>query len=76
MEDLRRAMYYSSYSWLDGLPLLEQCLLSLTAGYNDYIPASTSYRVPPELFSEEDVKRHEFRDIIRPEEWLDVHIRA
>jgi len=51
-------------------------LLSLTAGYDDYIPESTSYPVPPELFSEEDVKRHEeFRDIIHPEEWLDVHLR-
>ena len=29
-------------------------------------------------FSEEDTKRHEkeFRDIIYPEEWLDVHVRA
>jgi hypothetical protein len=40
MEYLRRAIYYSSYSWSDGLPILEQCLLSLTAGYDDYIPAS------------------------------------
>jgi hypothetical protein len=78
MEDLRRAIYYSSHSWSDGLPLLEQCLLSLTAGYGDYIPASTNYPVCPVLFSDEDVKRHEeeFRDIIHPEEWLDVHIRA
>ncbi|KAF8809239.1 hypothetical protein BYT27DRAFT_6526665 [Phlegmacium glaucopus] len=41
-EDLRRAVYYSSHSWSDGLPLLERCLLSLTAGYGDYIPASTN----------------------------------
>ena len=78
MEDLRRAIYYSSHSWSDGLPLLEQCLLSLTAGYGDYIPASNDYPVCPVIFSEEDTKRHEkeFRDIIYPEEWLDVHIRA
>ena len=78
MEDLRRAIYYSSHSWSDGLPLLEQCLLSLTTGYGDYIPASTNYPVCPVIFSEEDTKRHEkeFRDIIYPEEWLDVHIRA
>ena len=30
------------------------------------------------IFSEEDTKRHEkeFRDIIYPEEWLDVYIKA
>ena len=78
MEDLRRAIYYSSHSWSDGLPLLEQCLLSLTAGYGDYIPTSANYPVCPVLFSDEDVKRHqkEFKDIIHPEEWLDAHIRA
>ena len=78
MEDLRRAIYYSSRSWSDGLPLLEQCLLSLTAGYGYYIPASTNHPVCPVIFSEEDTKRHEkgFRDVIYPEEWLDVHIRA
>lgn len=59
MEDLRRAIYYSSHSWSDGLPLLEQCLLSLTTGYGDYIPASTNYPVCPVIFSEEDTKRHE-----------------
>jgi hypothetical protein len=78
MEDLRRAIYYSSHSWSDGLPLLEQCLLSLTTAYGDYIPASNDYLVCPVLFSEEDVKRHEkeFKEIILPEEWLDVHITA
>ena len=78
MENLRRAIYYSSHSWSDGLPLLEQSLLSLTAGYGDYIPASINHPVCPVLFSDDDVKRHEkeFRDIIHPEEWLDVHIRA
>jgi Phosphotransferase enzyme family len=78
MEDLRRAIYYSSHSWSDGLPLLERCLLSLTARYGNYIPASTNYPVSPVLFSEDDVRRHEkeFKDIIHPEEWLDVHIRA
>ena len=78
MEDLRRAIYYSSHSWSDGLPLLEQCLLSLTAGYGDHIPTNINYPVCPVTFSEEDVRRHEkeFRDIIYPEEWLDVHIRA
>lgn len=78
MEDMRRAIYYSSHSWSDGLPLLEQCLLSLTVGYGDYIPTSINYPVCPVIFSEEDAKRHEkeFRDIIYPEEWLDVHIRA
>jgi hypothetical protein len=78
MEDLRRAIYYSSHSWSDGLPLLEQCLISLSAGYGDYIPASTDYPVCPVIFFEEDTKRHEkeFKDIIYTEEWLDVYIRA
>ena len=78
MEYLRRAIYYSSHSWSDGLPLFERCLMSLSAAYGDYIPASTDCPICPVLFSEEEVKRHEkdFEDIIHPEEWLDVHITA
>jgi hypothetical protein len=39
---------------------------------------SLSAPVCPVISSEEDAKRHEneFRDIIYPEEWLDVNIRA
>ena len=60
------------------VPLLEQCLQSLAAGYDDYLPASTNYPFCPVIFSEEDMRRHEkeLRGIIYPEEWLDVHIRA
>ena len=78
MEDLRSAIYYSSYSWSDGLPLLERCLLSLSGGYGDYFPARANYPVCPVIFSEEDTKRHEkeFKDIIYPGEFLDVHVRA
>jgi hypothetical protein len=65
MEDLRCTIYYSSHSWSDGLPLLEQRLMSLTAGYNDYIPANTDYPVCPVIFSEEDTKRHETLFILR-----------
>jgi hypothetical protein len=73
---LRRAIYYSSYSWSDGLPLLEQTLISLTAAYGDYIPVNPEYPVCPLSFSEEDVRRHEseFKDVIHAEEWLDSHV--
>jgi hypothetical protein len=78
LDDLCRTIYYSSHSWSDGLPLFEQCLLSLTAGYGDRIPTGTYNPICPVIFFEEDIERHEkeFRDIIYPEEWLDVHIRA
>lgn len=79
-EYLCRAIYYSLalHSWSEGLPLLEQCLISLTAGYGDYIPTSASYAVCPVSFSDEDVKRHEreFEDIVHREEWLELQIMA
>jgi hypothetical protein len=78
VEDLRRAIYYSPHSWSDGLPLLKQCLLSPTAAYGDYLPTSPDDSVCPVSFTEDDVKRqvYEFKDIVHPEEWLDVHITA
>ncbi|KDR84192.1 hypothetical protein GALMADRAFT_205913 [Galerina marginata CBS 339.88] len=75
MEYLRRTIYYSSYSWADGLPLLEQTLMSLTAAYGGYIPVNPESPICPLSFSEADVRRHEteFKDIIHAEEWLDSH---
>lgn len=74
MEDLQRAIYYSSHSWCDDLPLLEQCLVKISAAYGDYIPVHKDYPVCPVLFSEEGLKRHEkeFEDIVYMEEFLDV----
>jgi Phosphotransferase enzyme family len=78
VEPIRNAIYYSSYSWSDGLPLLEQCLVSISAMYGTYIRAHKNYPVCPVSISEEDLKRHkkEFDDIVCVEESLDVHIRT
>lgn len=75
-EYLRRAIYYSSYSWSDGLPLLEQTLISLSAAYGDFIPVNPEYPVCPLSFSEENIKRREreFKEIIHDEEYLDAHV--
>jgi hypothetical protein len=78
MEELRRAIYYSSHSWSDGLPLLEQCLILLSAAYRNYIPANSDYPTSPFVFSKEDLRRNEdeLNGFFYVEERLDALIRA
>lgn len=65
MEDLQRAIY-SSHSWCEDLPLLEQCLVEISAAYGNYIPVHDNCLVCRVLFSEENLKRHEkeFEEIV------------
>ncbi|KAF9485545.1 hypothetical protein BDN70DRAFT_591828 [Pholiota conissans] len=74
MELLKRAVYCSSRSWSEGLPLLERTMMSLSAEYGDSIPVVDNYPVCPVVFSEEDQKRHnkEYTKVIYAEQRLEA----
>lgn len=72
---LQKTLYFSSYCWCEGLPILEQYLMLLSAAYGDYIPVHDDYLVCPVLFSKDNMKQHkeEFQDI-EMEESLNVQV--
>ncbi|KAF9485544.1 kinase-like protein [Pholiota conissans] len=59
MELVKKAVYFSSHCWSDGLPAFEQILMLLSAEYGKLIPVHDDYPICPVVFSEEDEKRHE-----------------
>jgi hypothetical protein len=73
MDHLRRALYYSSHSWSDGLPLLEQTLIQICSSYGKEIPAHKDFPTCLISFSEEERERHqkEFKTVVRRETLLE-----
>jgi hypothetical protein len=73
MEHLRRALYYSSYSWSDGLPLLEQILMQICSSYGKEIPVHKNFPTCPISFTKEERERHqkEFKTVIHREALLE-----
>ena len=76
MEHLRRALYYSSHSWSDGLPLLEQTLIQIYSSYGKEIPVHKDFPTRLISFSEEDRERHqkEFKTVIWREALLEEFV--
>ena len=75
-EHIRRALYYSSHSWSDGFPLLEQTLLQICSSYGKEIPVHKDFPTCPISFTEEDRKRHqkEFKTVVRREALLEEFV--
>ncbi|KAF9485554.1 hypothetical protein BDN70DRAFT_871224 [Pholiota conissans] len=78
MELLRHAIYCSSHSWSDGLPILNRTLMMICNTYGDGIPIHKDYPICPVFFSE-DEKAHvedEYYTSISTEELLETHVRT
>lgn len=76
MEHLRDALYYSSHSWSDGLPLLEQTLMQICSSYGKEIPVHKDFPTCPISFSKEDRERHQkvFKTVIWREALLEEFV--
>ena len=76
MEHLRRALYYSSHSWSDGLPLLEQTLMQICSSYGKEIPVHKDFPTCPISFTDKDRERHqkEFKTVVRREALLEEFV--
>lgn len=76
MDHLRRALYYSSHSWSDGLPLLEQTLMQICSSYGKEIPFHKDFPTCPISFNEEDRERHkkEFKTVVYREALLEEFV--
>lgn len=77
MEHLRRALYYSSHSWSDGFPLLEQTLMQICSSYGKEIPVHKEIPTCPISFTKEDRERHrkEFKTVVWREALLEGFVQ-
>lgn len=59
LEKLRAAKYYSSHSWSDGLPLLNEALIAIGDDYGKGIPLHDDYRSCPVTFTPEEREKND-----------------